>query len=67
MLVNRRVLDCAEIRVTDRKDGLYDIEGDITVDEASLEGGPQHTFGCELKIPDAEYSLIEWSNYEASE
>lgn len=60
----RKVLDGAAIRVIDRKDGLFDIEGDLTVEEASLEGGPQHTFGCELKIPEADYSIIEWSNYE---
>ncbi|KAK3929006.1 Muscle, skeletal receptor tyrosine-protein kinase [Frankliniella fusca] len=60
-----QILDGAEVRVTDRKDGLFDIEADIVVDEASLEVGSQYAFGCELKIPDADYSLVEWENYEA--
>ncbi|XP_052129161.1 butyrophilin subfamily 1 member A1-like isoform X2 [Frankliniella occidentalis] len=60
-----KIMDGAEVRVTDRKDGLFDIEADIVVDEASLDEGAQYAFGCELSIPDANYTLIEWENYEA--
>ncbi|KAE8752054.1 hypothetical protein FOCC_FOCC001216 [Frankliniella occidentalis] len=61
-----KIMDGAEVRVTDRKDGLFDIEADIVVDEASLDEGAQYAFGCELSIPDANYTLIEWENYEAT-
>lgn len=60
---NETVIDGAEVRVTDRKDGLFDIEADIVVDEAALEGEAQ--LGCKLTLEDTPYSVIAWEDYES--
>lgn len=64
--LNATVLDGAEVRVADRLDGLFDIEADMEVDAAMLDDGPEIVFGCELKIPDADISIVKWEKYESS-
>ncbi|XP_034251720.1 uncharacterized protein LOC117651642 isoform X2 [Thrips palmi] len=63
--LNATVMEGAEVRVTDRLDGLFDIEADMVVDAAALDDGPEMVFGCDLEIPDADIRLVKWERYES--